>query len=224
MMKRCLSLFASAIFAWLAMGSAQAVVLSGNMDRLQDDYDTASNLNWLAQQFTTGGQPYVLNTVTLSMSISGTGSNLPQLDIYSGDSSKPTTLVATLTPPASYPVTFGPVVFTSSGLSLAAGTVYWVVLHTATGNPRYNWAYTLNTTGIGAGFSPVHVETSGVAPPPWPASIATQPYLMAIDATAAPTPPVANATQVPTLSEWSMIALSVLLALGAVITFRRRRR
>jgi len=227
--KRFLRLLAFSALALFGIGSAQAVVLFDNGSLTQDDYDQPTDLEWFAQQFTTGGQAYTLNSVTLRMSAIGTGSNVPTLDIYSG-SSGPTTFVGTLTPPGSYPTTgfpnLGTAVFTSPAISLAAGTTYWAVLHALNGsaNPRNEWATTktsLYGLGTGPGYSEISFRSTN-AGSTWAAYGNGTPCQMTVDATLSGAAPPPTVTNVPTLSEWGMIIMAGLLALAAFVTMRRR--
>jgi hypothetical protein len=190
MMKRLVNMLAFGALMALWAGSAQAVVVFYNMDRIAYDVVAASGNIWGAQQFKTDEQAYVLNSVTLLMSENTPGG--ARVDIYSGDD-VPTTYVGTLTSPGSYPAAAAPTLFAASGVPLAANTTYWVVLH-AQGSGSYDWVYTDDPTGSGAGFSPIWAdsEDGGVT---WPDSDPDYPYVMQVDATATGT---ATVPQAPT--------------------------
>jgi hypothetical protein len=110
-----------------------------------ENYDVYfDNVNYLAGGIVVGNQSITLNRVVVyvgnfnaPLNADGTlqnGDDSPLCFIYSSYTpnsaepwiSKPLTLIATLTPPSSFSGNVW--TFSSSGLSLSANTIYWVVL------------------------------------------------------------------------------------------------
>ncbi len=129
--------------------AGQANVLSSNISGTTGGVETSTGTTYNAASFTTGTSAYLLNDVSLLLaSTSGTAT----VDIYADDTGEPGTLVGALTSPTTYASTATATDFTStSGISLAANTTYWVVLIADTGS--FDWSWTSDDTGTGTGFT-----------------------------------------------------------------------
>lgn len=135
---------------WAAPLAAQATTLSDNTAQLSSDSLAATATNWLAASFTADtsiGQA-TLDAVLLGSVDSGAST----LALYSSDASGlvPDSLLATFTATTTSTGTLG---FTLSGVSLSAGSSYWLVLSNASGST--NWAWTESSDGTGNGFTGV---------------------------------------------------------------------
>ena len=128
--------------------SAHAVVLSNNLSTASGGTEAATGSTWLAASFATDASAYTLDSVTLSLANSVSGS--AQLSLYSDGTLEPGSLIGTLTSPASYSSSLASTVFTSGSLSLTASTTYWVVLKATTG--QFDWSWAAADTGSGVGF------------------------------------------------------------------------
>jgi hypothetical protein len=139
---------------WLEHRFAPAV-LSDNLANVTGGVEAASDDRWLASSFGTDANEYDLTTVELLLANPVSGS--ATLSIYTDDGLQPGSLVGMLTPPASYSSTLATTTFTASGIALAASSTYWVVLRADSG--QFNWAWTNDNTGSGAGFQHTFGDT-----------------------------------------------------------------
>jgi hypothetical protein len=179
-----LSLLAACCAAWPAT-SAQAAVI---FDSLGDAANgTGSINNTLGASFSTVGTPSVLTDVKLDLANRGAGGNTITVSLAADSGTAPGSTLALLadvsdsTLSSSGTVVDVPV----SGVSLAAGTRYWVVLASPVSTDK--WEYSDSDAGIGVageyysdnGVSPnsegpylMQVSASPVAAVPEPASLA----------------------------------------------------
>lgn len=138
-----------AISAWAS--SAQALTLSDNSANSSSGSLSADSLNVLAASF--------VASEALALSVSSplqailnaqTSSGAAVLQLYSSDSSGlvPDSLLASFTAAGS---TASTETFTLSGLSLAAGSTYWLVL--GNGSRGTQWSWTTDGSGTGTGFT-----------------------------------------------------------------------
>lgn len=137
--------------ALLVFGTARAdaaVILSDNLSAASAGVETAQGATWLAASFGTGTDAWLLASVSLllSNSVAGTAT----LSLYSDGGLEPGSSLGTLTSPTTYSSTLANTVFTGGGITLTANTTYWIVLRALTG--QFDWSWTLNNTGSGAGF------------------------------------------------------------------------
>lgn len=162
-----------------------AAVLYGNLGESSDGAYPSTDIMWQAQHFTTDGQDYYLDSVTLLMQRSS-GSGAALLEIWSGNNSAPGSMVLTLTSPGSYSSSLAETVFTYSGeTTLAANSDYWVVLKANVENTTFDWSSTSSATGSGAGFSLRWTGTSDSGVTWYPVDTGT-PYQMLVDVTPVP--------------------------------------
>jgi hypothetical protein len=92
--------------------------------------------------------PHKLNSVTLLLANPIAG--VAQLEIHADGGLEPGILLGVLVSPAGYSATLAPTTFTTSGLALGASLTYWVVLTPQSG--QFEWAWTADNSGSGAGF------------------------------------------------------------------------
>ena len=173
----------------------------------------SDNVNWLANQFKTDSATYDLNSVVLDFlaAPSGTSGTIIEVDIYSDASGNPDTILGTLANPGSFAA--GSNTFTASGISLAAGSSFWVVLQ-GVDDGTVNWLTTGSVpSGVGSSTSTNRSTTGGAS---WVGISSGAPYMMLVYATATSTP-------VPEIDPASFgSALS--LVLGSLTLLERRRR
>jgi hypothetical protein len=124
------------------------VVLSDNLGAASAGTEAAAGSTWLTASFGTDASSYAITSVTLLLAnpIAGTA----ELDIYRDGGLQPGALMGTLTSPGSYSSTLAETTFTSSGISVAANSTFWVVLKAASG--EFDWSWTSSNSGTGAGF------------------------------------------------------------------------
>jgi len=203
MTKLTASLLSAGLAVAATTAAGQSTILFDNIGNTSQGADVYSGTSWRALNFTTDGQPYTLNSVTLLLIEKTPGG--AQVDIYSGNS-QPTTWVGTLTSPGTYPSSLAPVTFTAAGTSLTANGSYWVTLH-ALGAGTIGWSWTRDNAGAGAGFS-TKMAASRDAGAFW-IPYANSPYQMNLTASAVPEP-----------GAWAILLLSV----GGLALRPRRRR
>lgn len=106
---------------------------------------SANNTNWLAGRYSTDNSTYSSLTATLLLAAQSLGG--ANLDLYSDGGSMPGALIASFTSPRSYLFNLlDNASFTLSGVSLAANTNYWIVLHCATGAFKWGWTSDLSAS------------------------------------------------------------------------------
>ena len=164
-----------------------------------------------AQSFTTGTQPMVVTSINVAWESVGGGVN--RVGFYTDNAGFPSTtqVGAFFTNPN--PTVVGTMNYVGD-VTLAAGTTYWIVVDITDGSQV---AYTFTTTfsadpstggaSYPAGGSAWGDNITGV----WNADPAN--LKLALIGAAAP---------IPTLDQWGMIVLSLLLGLGAWATLRRQ--
>lgn len=136
----------------LASRSARAVELSDNLANVTSGTESATTQRWLAASFATDASTtYHLTSVTLFLGNPAPGT--ATLDLYSDGGLEPGALVATLSSPEVVSTVPAAATFNADGRELAANTTYWVVLRVISG--AFEWAWTADNTGSGAGFEPV---------------------------------------------------------------------
>ena len=84
------------------------------------------------------GQDYTLSHVTMRLDTSGAGTN-PVVQIWTNASGLPGSVIETLTNPTFASAGIANYDFTSSGITLAAGTSYWIVAYGVPGAVAYDW-------------------------------------------------------------------------------------
>ncbi len=116
-----------------------------------------------------------------------------------------------MTSPASVGGSYAATVFTSTGLSLAAGSRYWAVCR-ASDDDNYDWGFTYSNTGSGVGFVVAQSESLdfGVT---W-SSADGDPFLMRVEA---------DVIAVPEPSQWGLLGATFAGAAGVLIRQRRAR-
>lgn len=211
---RAFSIWGGAIVVAMLLGqtsSATQVVLYDSIDGVTSTGSAnADNLNWLANNFKTDVSTYDLNSVVLDFA--STPSGTIQVDIYSDKTPGiPGSILGTLTNPGSLGA--GLNTFTTSGISLAAGSSFWVVLQGVGFGSSVDWLATTSTpTGVGSSKKTSFSSDSGTN---WGYATGT-PFMMTVYATATSTP-------VPEIDPASFgSALS--LVLGSLTLLERRRR
>jgi hypothetical protein len=135
--------------------TSQAEVLSSNLSAQPFYTDVVDGNTWIAAGFGTGASSYELTTATLILAQDSAGT--PQLDLYSSTDGQPGTLLGALAGPDSFSSTPSLTQFTAANLLLASNSSYWLVLKAGSGS--YEWAYTEDNTGSGAGFQGVWGES-----------------------------------------------------------------
>jgi hypothetical protein len=138
-----------------AMPAIAQTVLSTNLTATTTDVETVTGTDWLTASFGTGTSAMLLDSATLKLASTVTGS--ATLRLYTDGGLQPGTLVGTLTSPTSYSTTLADTTFTSGSLMLAANTTYWLVLSATSGS--FDWAWTTDNTGTGVGFQHVWGES-----------------------------------------------------------------
>lgn len=188
--------------------AVSAEVLTDNLGNASGGSFPVSDAQFQAQQFKTGNADFNLSAVTLLMLRSSeSGEALVQIwTDTGGDPAEPDLAVHTLTSPASYSSSLASTLFTTTGFQLAANSSYWVVLSAAGGGGEFEWSFTSDASGAGAGFSTEWREslTSGDI---WSGG-SDEPYQMKIEGAAIPEPA-------------APAALSALAVLSAVWLRRR---
>lgn len=128
--------------------SALATDISDNLSIATGGAEPVLGTQRLCASFKTDASSHTLNSVSLLMYQSVTGS--AKVEIYTNSGLEPGALVATLASPNTIPTSLASVDFTTSGVALAANTTYWVVLTPTSG--QFAWAWAGTTSGSGAGF------------------------------------------------------------------------
>ena len=128
--------------------TANAQILSNNLENATGGVESASSTRWLAGSFSTDAAEVPLRSITLLManSVAGTAA----LDLYDDGGLEPGVPLATLTPPASFSPTLADTTFAAAGITLSASTTYWAVLRPISGT--LDWAWTASNDGCGVGF------------------------------------------------------------------------
>lgn len=143
-----IALFAAIGLASTGSTTRAGIVLSENLSNANSGVEAATGADWLASSFGTDSATYRLNSVTLLLQNPTAG--LAELDIYSDGGFQPGSLVGTLASPTGFSSGLSDETFTTTGITLAANTTYWVVLHALSG--EFDWGYTFDDSGRGAGF------------------------------------------------------------------------
>jgi len=171
-----------------SVSSASAVDIFDNLSKVSANTGasySSGSLQWSTQKFQTDGQSYDLVDVTLSMMLSaGTGN--ATLQIYSDSSGSPNASIATLISPGSYSGTLSNTTFTASGVTLAPNSAYWVVLKGPDSNTIFEWSFTDDNTGSGAGFSTNWAYSDNLGSSWNPSN--TSPYQMRVSVQPVPEP------------------------------------
>jgi hypothetical protein len=137
------------LFASQRPTQAAVTVYADNLSKTTAATESASGTRRLTSSFTTGADATYLQSVTLLLANPTTGQ--ATVSVYTNGILSPSTLVGTLTSPASYTSGTSETTFTASGIPLAAGTTYWIVLHAGSGT--FNWSWTTDNTGTGTGYT-----------------------------------------------------------------------
>lgn len=188
----------------LIAGSAQGAVVLSNLSQSNNGYDPVTYLSGptvsesrLGATFTTGNNVggYVLDAVWISLFGQFTPSGNFTVSIYSSVSGAPGSLLATLTGETLQPAPGNGLTqayrYSSSGLSLAASTSYWVV-NSVTGGVTGSYAWNISSTQsfvADAGWT-LGASYALSNPPDSPEWVVTggDPYKLSIEATAVPEP------------------------------------
>lgn len=187
---------------------SKAEVIFNNIDS-NATASPVSGATWAAQRFRfSGSTNYTLNSVSVKMQ-RDSGSSAPILQIYDGNSSRPSAFQYLLTAPGSV-TTLNTYTFTvPTSFTLNADTDYWVVLKAADAPSSYQWAYAGGISGTGIAFQTESATTADNGFN-WVSATIT-PYQMTVNATAVPEP-------------GTMALGAIALASGGVGTWWRRRR
>lgn len=135
--------------------SAQALTLSDNTANTSGGTLSADSLNVLAASFVASEALALSASSPLQAILNAqTSSGTAVLQLYSSDSSGlvPDSLLASFTASNTTATTES---FTLSGLSLAAGSTYWLVLGNtlSNGSGATQWSWTTDGSGTGTGFT-----------------------------------------------------------------------
>jgi len=195
----------------LAAGGAHAQLLSNLANPVGGTYGPNPDS---ASIFVTGAASITINRVDVRMGTAGAGGN--QVGIFTDNAGVPSTtqVGGFLTNPN--PTTVGVMSYTGAPITLAANTTYWMVYKTVDG-ADVNWTGT-----PGAVASPA---TAGATMPPGSTfgNAATGVWINdGVNLLFALFGPAAAPQQVPTLSDWTLALLAVLMAATAIGFHRRR--
>jgi hypothetical protein len=125
-----------------------ATILTDNLSAATSGTESATGSTWITGSFGTNASQYLLDSITLLLANSSTGT--AEVDIYDDGGLQPGSLIGVLTPPAVYSTTLAQTIFSGNNILLSANSTYWVVLKATTG--QFDWAWTSDNTGTGAGF------------------------------------------------------------------------
>jgi hypothetical protein len=139
--------FFAALFA-AGVCTIHADTISSNLANASAGTETATGSAWLTASFGTGSSSVALESVTLLLANSTPGT--AELDLYTNGLLSPGSLVARLTPPATYSTTLSDTSFAGTGITLAENSTYWIVLKASTG--AFDWSWTTDNTGTGIGY------------------------------------------------------------------------
>jgi precorrin-6B methylase 2 len=137
------------VFASQLRAQAATTVYTDNISKTTAGAESASGTRRLTSSFTTGSEATYLQSITLLLANPTSGA--ASLSVYTNGLLSPSTLVGTLTSPASFTSGTSETTFNASGIPLAAGTTYWVVLRVNSGT--FNWSWTTDNTGTGTGYT-----------------------------------------------------------------------
>ena len=208
--------------AALAVGSANAAVVFGNLgNNGSGAIDTTGGNNltptfWRAYAFTPGGTDLVLNTATLGLSTTASGSAVIRLDLYSNIAGNPGNSLFNTSQTLGASTVAGPVTFTLNQ-TLTAGQTYWLVAQRDGGTGANNtlaWRRgnpnTTPTAQNSSGWVSVGAKSSTDDGATW-GSLSTDPVGNAISLTA---------SAIPEPGTWAAMAI---FAGGAAYAGWRRR-
>ena len=205
--KNCL--LAGLVMLGSLASTAQGAVLYDNLPPIAPNQNSygLTDQDLVAQRFTTGGNNATLLSVALFIERES-GSGTPIVQIWSGSSTLPNgSLLESLTLSGSISGSLAPTAFTSSGLAVANGADYWVVMQ-GVSESVFNWGFTDQNSGSGDGFKSGNA-TSNDAGANW-LDYSTAPFQMQVQADLSP---------VPEPSEWAAISFGLL---GIVWVVKRR--
>jgi hypothetical protein len=131
-----------------AIPAHAATILSDNLSASTSGTESASGSTWITGSFGTDASQYLLDSITLLLANSSTGT--AEVDIYDDGGLEPGSLIGVLTPPAVYSTALAQTTFSGNSILLSANSTYWVVLKATTG--QFDWAWTSDNTGTGFGF------------------------------------------------------------------------
>jgi hypothetical protein len=171
------------VFLAASRPAAADAVLSDNLTSASGGVETATGDTWLTAGFGTDGRDYDLTSITLLLQRASIGGQV-ELDVYDDDFLQPGSLVGSLTYSGTIGSSLSEVTFTTTGLSLAANSSYWVVLKAVTGEFAWSWAN--DSDGSGAGFQHTWGSTDD-AGATW-FTYDSYPLQMSVMATAVPEP------------------------------------
>jgi hypothetical protein len=197
-----------ALIGTLPSTSRAGTVLSDNLSATSGGTEAASGSTWLTSSFGTDASSYTLNSVTLLLANSVGGK--AEVDLYTDGGLQPGSFVGTLTAPGSYSSSLASTTFTTSGITLASDSTYWVVLKALSG--EFDWSWTTANTGSGVGFQDTWGESDD-AGATW-FTYDTFPTQMSVSATSA-------SAAVP---EPTSLALFGSGAIGLLVSYLLRRR
>jgi len=168
-----------------------------------------------SDNFKTGAVPVTVTSVTVQWNASGGGVN--SVSIYTDAAGFPSgTLVGNFTNPN--PTTVGNMSYTGSA-ALAANTTYWMVINIGDGsNPEWTNSAAFAASPASAGASMTFGSAYGdhTVPATWTADVSALKFAVfgAAGVGAVPT--------APTLQEWALILLALLMAGVGMHQLRRR--
>lgn len=174
---------------------------------------------------TPAGSSYQLDSIQVRLHDTATATSTPfSFDVYDDNGGVPGTLVSTIGTGTGTAIGGGSstydlyTVTPGSPIALNANTTYWIVASSSSVNScAFGWSSN-GTNPTGGIFT--YVGEEQFTGSDWNNRDGAYQQLEINVSVAAATVP----TSIPTLSEWGMIMLSILLALAAVFTLRRQRR
>jgi hypothetical protein len=136
--------FAALMTAVLAVGSASAGVVYGNLgptvgtNSIGTAGITLSSTTWRAVGFTPGGTNLVLNTATIGLNVNSAGPADVRLDLYSDNSGTPGSSLFNTSQTLAASTLNQPITF-NVNQTLTAGTSYWIVAQQTGGSGVLSW-------------------------------------------------------------------------------------
>ncbi len=194
----------------LPFSVSHGAVIFNNLDQTGLGQGTISNSYYKAQKFTTDSNNYTLNWAKIRLRSNTSGALFAK--IYNDNSNLPNTEVGSLTVP-SIGSTYANYTCNPSGsITLSPNGTYWVVVGVSSGAGDYDWNYTDSNSGSGVGFSTRWAYSTN-AGSTW-TGLDEEPFMMQVDASIS--------ESIPTLNEWGMIILALLLLVSGYFLIRRR--
>ena len=155
----------AATLAALALANAaSATDLSNNLANTVLGNEPVTSTRLLCASFATDTSTHALSSVTLRLGNSQVGDAV--LALYTNAGLEPGVQIAALSAPSSFPASPGLVTFSAAGtITLSANTTYWLVLRPTAG--LFEWTFSDNTNGSGAGWQGQWGVNDATAPTLW---------------------------------------------------------